>query len=240
MKSRKEKTLVCITFLLLISAAVYAVFNRETLVFLFEQIISGVTIVKEYVLSLGVAGVFSISFIIIVCFFFPLISSVPVQLAACVSYGIGFAFVQVVLSLFIASQLAFLFNRTVRVFKSEKQKEKQRIIEEKIANSSRSIYHFLFLAYLAPFVPFMLIHMIAASSGIKWWKYALVTFFGPMPDVIITLWIGEKITSASSPIVSLGFILLIIACVALSLIYKEKAVDLIFKPKKEKRGKNGK
>ena len=63
------------------------------------------------------------------------------------------------------------------------------------------------MAYLAPFVPFMVIHMIAADSGMKWWKYALITFFGPIPDIVVTLWAGVKITTSSSPIVS--FIILI-------------------------------
>ena len=113
-------------------------------------------------------------------------------------------------------------------------------MEEKIRNSSRSIMMFLFLAYLAPFVPFMLIHIVAANSGMKWWKYALVTLLGPLPDVVVTLYLGAKIATTSSPATSLVVLLLVIGCIALSLIYKEKIIDWVFAPKKESEEANGK
>ena len=76
--------------------------------------------------------------------------------------------------------------------------------------------------------------MIAADSGMKWWKYSLITLIGPLGDVIITLWAGVKITTSSSPIVSYVILVLIVSVVILSTIYKNKMVDFIFKTKKEK------
>ena len=66
----------------------------------------------------------------------------------------------------------------------------------------------------------------------KWWKYALVTLLGPIPDIIVTLWAGVKITTAS-PIVAYIILVIIIIIVVFSMIYKNKLVDLIFKPKEE-------
>ena len=106
-------------------------------------------------------------------------------------------------------------------------------MEQKIRNSSRSVVYFLLLAYLAPFVPFLIIHMVAANSGMKWRTYSLITLLGPIPDIVITLWAGEKITSSSSPVVSYLMLMLILICVVLSMIYKEKVVNLMFKPRKE-------
>ena len=91
----------------------------------------------------------------------------------------------------------------------------------------------MFLAYLAPFIPFFLIHIVAAKSGMKWWKYALVTLIGPMPDIIITLWAGVKITSSSTPITSYVILVVIITIVILSMVYKNKLVDYIFTPKEK-------
>ena len=107
-------------------------------------------------------------------------------------------------------------------------------MEEKIKNSKRSIYVFLFLAYLAPFVPFLLIHTVAAGSGMKWWKYALITLLGPLPDIVVTLWAGVKITTSSSPLTSYIILLVIIVCVVCSIAYKEKIIDFIFAPKEKK------
>lgn len=233
LKNKKEKYLILLTAIILIAVTVFSVLNWHAIKELFKLMVAGVAIVKEYVLSLGIVGVLSISLLIIACFFFPVISSIPVQLASSVSYGLPFGIIHVLLSVFLASQLAFLFTRVIRVFQSPKQKEKQRLMEEKIRNSKRSILFFLVLAYLAPFIPFLLIHMVAANSGMKWWKYSLVTLLGPIPDVVTTLWLGTKITTTSSPMVSFLILLFVIACVILSLIYKEKIIDLIFTPKKE-------
>lgn len=232
-KSKKEKCLILLTAVILIAVSVFAALNWTTIVDLFRQMVAGVAIVKEYVLSLGIVGVLSISLLIIVCFFCPVISSIPLQVTSSISYGLPFGVVHVVLSVFLASQLVFLFTRVIRVFQSPKRKEKQRLMEEKIRNSNRSILFFMVLAYLAPFIPFLLIHAVAANSGMKWWKYSLVTLLGPIPDVVVTLWLGTKITTTSSPITSFLMLLFVIVCVVLSLIYKEKMIDLIFTPKKE-------
>lgn len=231
-KSRKEKYLILLTAVILTAVVVFSVLNWSTIKELFKLMVEGVAIVKEYVLSLGVVGVLSISLLIIVCFFVPVFSSIPVQIASSISYGLPFGIVHVLISVFLASQLAFLFTRVIRVFQSPKQKEKQRLMEEKIKNSKRSIFFFIVLAYLAPFIPFLLIHLVAANSGMKWWKYSLVTLIGPIPDIIVTLWLGTKITTTSSPIVSYLILLLVVTCVIFSLIYKEKMIDLIFSPKK--------
>ena len=238
--SKKEKILLSVTAVLLLSISIFAACNWSAIVHLFHEMVSGVAIVKENVLDLGIAGVLIISLIIIVCFFFPVISSIPVQLASAVSYGLPFAILHVTLSVFIASQIAFLLIRCFRVFQSPKQKKKQAEMEAKIRNSRRSIMTFLFLAYLAPFIPFMLIHTVAAGSGMKWRKYALVTLLGPIPDVVTTLYLGSKVATASSPITSLVILLLVIGCVALSMIYKEKIIDWVFLPKKESEEANGK
>ena len=167
------------------------------------------------------------------------ISSIPVQLASVVAYGLPCAIVHVSLSVFVASQISFLLVRCFRVFQSPKQKKKQQEMEEKIRNSRRSIMAFIVLAYLVPFVPFLLIHIVAANSGMKWWKYALVTLLGPIPDIVTTLYLGAKIATTSSPVTSLVVLLLVIGCISLSMIYKEKIIDWVFAPKKESEDTHG-
>lgn len=237
--TKKEKILMLITAAVLLAIGIFAAFNWSTFLHLFKEMVTGVEIVRENILDLGIAGVLIISLIIIICFFFPVISSIPVQLASVVAYGLPFAIVHVALSVFVASQLSFLLVRCFRAFQSPKQRKKQEEMEEKIRNSRRSIMTFVVLAYLAPFVPFLLIHIVAANSGMKWWKYSLVTLLGPLPDIVVTLYLGSKIATTSSPVTSLVVLLLVIGCISLSLIYKEKIIDWVFAPKKESEGANG-
>ncbi len=233
MSSKKERIIILITALLLVFIVTFSILNWSTIKFLFEKVSSGAVVVKEYVQSLGVTGVIALSIVMIVCFFFPFISSVPVQLTSAVSYGLWWGLLHVALSVFVASQLAFLFTKSTLFLSSQKKREEHRLMEEKIKNGKRSIYYFLFLAYLAPFVPFLIIHMIAADSGMKWWKYAIITLLGPIPDIIATLWAGVKITTSSSPIVSYIILIVILAIVVLSMVYKNKLVDRIFTPKEK-------
>ncbi len=232
MNKKNGFILLGITAVLLLVVALFSIFNWDTVSYLFNQMSSGVSIAGEYILGLGWVGFAAISLIIVVCFFVPVISSIPVQLASVVSYGLPIATIHVILSIFIASQFAFLFTRCFRVFSTKKQIEKRIKMEEQIKNSNRSVMYFLVFAYLAPFVPFLLIHTVAASSGIKWWKYSLITLIGPIPDVIVTLWLGMKVTS-SSPIVSYITLLIIVICVILSFTFKEKIMNIIFGAKKE-------
>ena len=238
MRTKKELALVIITGVILTLIAVFSLINWSTIKFLFTQLFEGVDILQEYVLDLGVVGYICMALIIIFCFFFPFISSLPIQLTSALSYGLWMGLFHVWFSIVIASQLLFLFTKDVRFFSSKKKREEHLILEEKIQNSNRSIFFVLFLAYLAPFFPFLIIHTVAANSGMKWWKYFLVTALGPIPDIFLTLWVGVKITNSSSPAFSFGLLLFIIAIIVLSMIFKNKLVDFIFTPKKEKN--NGK
>lgn len=235
MNTQKRNRIILLSIIgaVLTALSIFSVCNWEIIVHLFSEMVSGVAIAKEYVLDLGLSGVLAMSLLIIACFFFPVISSVPIQIASVISYGLPFAILHVSLSIFVASQIAFLFTRCIGTFQTKKRREKRQDLEEKIQNSNRSIYFFIVAAYIAPFVPFLLIHTVAAASGIKWWKYALITLFGPIPDIFITLWLGEKITS-TNPIISYVILMVIIVCVVLSLVFKDKILDLIYKPKKEK------
>lgn len=234
MRTKKELVLIIITAVVLVGIAIFSLINWSIIKFLFTQLFEGVDILKEYVLDLGIIGFISMSIIIIFCFFFPFISSLPIQLTSALSYGLWFGLLHVVLSVFIANQILFLITKDVRFFSSKKKRQEHLLLEEKIKNSNRSIYFVLFLAYLAPFLPFLIIHTVAADSGMKWWKYTLVTLLGPIPDIFCTLWVGVKITNSSSPAFSFGLLLIILTIIVLSMIFKNKLVDFIFTPKKEK------
>ena len=130
--TKKEKIIIIATSAILLAIILFAIFNWQVISFLFTQMTEGVTDLGEFVRDLGILGVLAITLIIVVCFFVPVISSIPLQIVSAVSYGMPFGTLHVALSVFIASQLAFLFTRTIRVFTSEKHKREQREMEEKM------------------------------------------------------------------------------------------------------------
>lgn len=234
LRSKKNILILSATFCVLAFLIVFSVYNWQTIEFLFTNLTMGVEVLKDYVLSLGAVGVICMSIVIIVCFFFPFVSSTPIQVVSGVSYGLPLGTLHVLASVFVASQILFLLTRSFRVFSTKKQIQERERIEQRIKNSRISILYFVFLAYLTPFIPFLIIHSVALNSGISWWKYSLIVLLGPIFDIVCTLWAGVKITTSSSPIVSYVILVVIVVIVILSTVYKNKMVDFIFKPKKEK------
>ena len=122
MDNRKEGLIITFTTIILITVIIFSILNWNTITYLFNQVSSGTVAVKEYVLSLGVTGVIAMTVVMIVCFFFPFLSSVPIQLTSAVSYGLFWGFVHVSLSIFMASQLAFLLTKSTLALSSKKKK----------------------------------------------------------------------------------------------------------------------
>ena len=139
MKNKKELIIIITTALVLTALVIFSILNWDIVSYLFTQVASGAEIVQDYVLSLGVVGVIAMTIIMIVCFFFPFISPVPIQLTSAVSYGLLCGFIHVAISTFLASQLAFLFTKSTLFLSSKKKREEHRLMEEKIKNSKRSI-----------------------------------------------------------------------------------------------------
>ena len=129
MTNKKEKAIIIITAIILTAIIIFSIFNWDTIIYLFKQVSSGAVVVKEYVLSLGITGVIAMTIIIIVCFFFPFISSVPIQLTSAISYGLWWGLLHVTVSVFIASQLAFLFTKSTLFLSSKKKREEHRVME---------------------------------------------------------------------------------------------------------------
>ena len=88
MNRKKEFVLLGVSGAILLTLILFSAFNWHIIKELFGYMINGVDIVKESILDLGIIGVISISVIIIICFFFPVVSSLPVQIASAVSYGL--------------------------------------------------------------------------------------------------------------------------------------------------------
>ena len=59
--NKKQKYLILLTVGVLLIITVFSILNWEVIIHLFHEMISGVAIVKEYVLSLGIVGVIAIT-----------------------------------------------------------------------------------------------------------------------------------------------------------------------------------
>lgn len=231
---KKDIVILVITVAILLAIALLCAFNWQLVVRLFDLIVEGKTAVKDYVSDFGILGEIIIAIMLMFCFFFPFISSLPLQILCVISYDVWHATLLISVVLALASQLLYLLQKNYKTFfYTKKQHKKQEEIEARIRNSSRNINWVMILLYIVPCIPFLVISTIAARSNMRWWKYTLFTAIGPIPEVIVTLVLGDQLTSNTSPAWSVTVLIFMIAIVILSLVFEDKLIYWIFKPKRE-------
>ena len=231
--SKKDKVLLSLSAVILVSITTFLIVFWDTAYSILEKMLKGVDLVEEYIRSFGIVGIIVMMLIIILFFFFPVISSMPIQVACGITYGLGGGGLIVWLALCIATQLLYLFRQNLKTYSSPKQIQKRQELEKMIRESDRNIYVAIAIAYLLPAVPFLVISNLAAS-GLKYWKYTLVTCLGMIPDVLTTLFLGEKLLS-TSPVASLITLIAVIVIITLSIIFNDKLVALAFVSKKKRK-----
>ncbi len=229
--TKKDKLLLILSAAILVGVTAFLIIFWDTAYSIIEKLLTGVDIVGDYIRAFGAVGIIVMMLIIIVCFFFPVVSSLPIQVACGITYGILGGGAIILGALFIATQLLYLFRQNAKFFSSERHLKKKAELEALIHGSDRNIYFALIVAYLLPAVPFLVISNLAAS-GLKYPKYTLVTLLGMIPDVLTTIFVGEKLLS-SSPTASIVTLIAIIVIIALSIIFNDRLVAWVFAPKKK-------
>ncbi len=231
--TKKDKTLLIVSAVILLAVAIFVMVFWDTAYSILDKLLNGMDLVQDYIQSFGWVGIVIMMLIIIVLFFFPVISSMPIQVACGIAYGIFGGGLIVWLALVIATQLLYLFRQNLKVFSSPKQIEKRLELEKLIKESDRHIVWALIIAYALPAVPFLVISNLAAS-GLNYWKYTLVTVLGMIPDVLVTLFLGQKLLS-TSPVASVITLIAVIVVIGLSIIFNDKLVKLAFTSRKKRK-----
>ncbi len=227
----KDKILLIASAIIFIVIAVFVIAFWDTTYEMLTTMLNGVEYLQDRIQSLGIIGVIAMMLIMILCFFFPFISSMPIQVACGISYGIPIGGTIILISFIISTQLLYLLRQNIKVFSSLKQIEKRQELEKLISESNRSIYFALILAYLLPGIPFLVISNLAAS-GLKYPKYTMVTILGMIPDILTTIFVGEKLLSSSAE-ASVITLFAIIIIIVLSVIFNDKLIKWVFTSKKK-------
>ncbi len=230
--TKRDKILLCLSAIILVTISVFLIAFWDAAYSVAGRLLNGVELVEDYIKSLGIPGIIAMMLIMIICFFIPVISSLPIQIACGISYGFLLGGGIVLLSFFIAVQLLYLFRQNLRMFSSPRHLQKKLELETMIKESNRSVYLALIIAYLLPGIPFLVISNLAAS-GLNYRKYTLATVLGMIPDIATTIFVGEKLLS-SSPTASIITLIAIVVIITLSIIFNDKLVKMVFAPKNKK------
>lgn len=96
---------------------------------------------------------------------------------------------------------------------------------------SQDLFHYLFVVRLIPLFPFWVVNIIPALLGMRFRQYAIATFFGIIPDIVIFSSVGNSLNTVfeqnTSPDLSIVYqpsilipLLLLITLAASPLLYR--------------------
>ncbi|MBE6787512.1 MAG: hypothetical protein E7537_04100, partial [Ruminococcaceae bacterium] len=171
----------------------------------------------------------------VVCAFLP---AEPTQVAAGVVFGFPVGFACCAVGVAIGNTLIYLLYKTYGDGIRQYFVKNLDFDLETAANSSRSVL-IIFLLYFLPAIPYGMICFFAASIGMKYRRFIVVTVLGSVPSICIGVGLGHM-TLATSWIISVCVFAVLVALIILLSIKRDwffaKVNALAAKPKKQKNG----
>lgn len=188
--------------------------------------------IGEYIREYGVLGMFIIIALQMFQVIITVLPSEPVQLAAGICYGTFGGSLLCLTGVIIGNQIMYLFIRNMHyIFTSKKRRRQQEELKRKIEGSNRNLIWMFMLLYITPAIPFGLICIIICSTGLKWWKYTLLTSLCPIIPITFSVFAGSAVVS-SSPQGSAIMMIVIVVIVITVLFNRHRMVALLFRPKR--------
>ena len=229
MTKEKRKVNLLISVALIVLFVLLALFllsgdNLALLKSLFIQELSGEEL-RDKLANFGVRGYITVailSMLQIICTFLP---AEPIQVLAGLTFGFPIGLACCAVGVFFGNSLIYLLYNTYGDGVRRYFVRKLHFDFEKVANSGKSAV-IIFLLYLMPAIPYGMICFFAASIGIRWRRFILITFLSALPSVCIGVGLGHMALT-SQWIVSVCVFLVIVAAAIFLAIKREWAFDKI-------------
>lgn len=143
------------------------------------------------------------------------IPSAPVALAAGMVYGTGWGAVIVVIGAELGAIIAFSIARWLG-FEAVRKWSSADWVMEYLSQDKSQLWLMLavFASRLLPFISFDAVSYAAGLTPLRFWRFAVATFFGVMPVSFLLTYAGEELSGGS--LATIGLVLILF--VALSLI----------------------
>lgn len=178
---------------------------------------------RYYIQSFGKFGVivYMLFYVLDTLVLFPPMSGVAV--AAGIAFGPFWGFIYLMIAAMIGTHIAFLLARVFcrRLVEKAIQKRFKNIDDALEKNGFRAVLFFRII----PIVPYEILNYASGLSKIKLKDFAIATFIGLMPGILISVYFGDSLASVRkakdifSPKLILASVLLIII-VASPIVYR--------------------
>lgn len=138
----------------------------------------------------------------------------PVQVLAGISYGFWWGCLICFVGVIVGNTVIYVLYRIYGDKLSEYFHKNIEVDFDVLASSGRVVL-FIFILYFLPAIPYGLICFFAASLGMKYHKYIIVTVLGAVPSIMIGVGLGNLAVSQSWIISVVIFVLLAIVLIVL-------------------------
>ena len=185
--------------------------------------------VRQIAQQFGIRGVISVGLFSMLQVIFMFLPAEPVQVIAGISYGLWFGILICAIGVFVGNTIIYIcyriFGSKMRDYYSRKVN-----IDFNSAKTVRSITFIVLIMYILPAIPYGMICFFAASMGLKYHRYIILTVLGAIPSILIGVSLGHLAITASFIWAAIIFAILVIIIVIM-IIKKEalfnKANELI-------------
>ena len=142
----------------------------------------------------------------------------PVQVIAGIAFGFGGGFLACLAGVILGNTLVFLLYRTygqgLTAYFSKSVE-----FDFDVARRSKKVAWIVFILYFLPAIPYGMICLFAASLGMRYPRYLILTVLGSIPSIVIGVELGD-LAIASSLMLSLGVFLGLLVLLAVLVYYR--------------------
>ena len=224
MKRRVSKTKITVAIIgVLLLAAIFAFLLYGDNIQLFKEFFrGGITQeeIREIAQRFGVRGIISVgllSMLQVVLMFLP---AEPVQVVAGVSYGLGYGLLICAAGVLVGNTIIYIGYKVFGTRMSEYYSKKVDL-DFGSAKTVRGLSIVVLLMYILPAIPYGMICFFAASMGLKYHRYILLTVLGSIPSILIGVALGHLAITASIIWAAVVFAILV-AIIIVIMIKKDK------------------
>lgn len=191
---------------------------------------------RESLLALGFRGYITIAALSMLQVLVAFLPAEPVQVIAGLSFGFPLGLLCCAIGVFLGNLMIYILYRVYGEKIQDYFIRNINIDFEKAATSEKIVF-IIFILYFLPAIPYGMICFFAASVGMKYPRFALVTFLGSLPSVCIGVGLGNMAIEYGF-LISLSVFLVLLALLAVALWNRKKLFakvnDYIARSAKEK------
>ena len=197
-KSSKLKLIALISIVPIILVLGLYLFTGENRDILREVFSGGLTTeeIRAHLSALGIRGRVTVSVLSMLQVALAFLPAEPVQVIAGLSFGFLDGAIACTVGVFLGRSLIYFLYKSFGDTLREYFDKNLSIDLSGIGRSGKLVIAILIL-YLLPAIPYGMICFLAATSGMKYHRYAIVTTVGAIPSVCIGVGLGHMALSAS-------------------------------------------